>query len=135
MAAEPADDPQDRLRVSLRLKAARHLAGGLNENGSPSALPTRVLAACPILVANNITNNRLQEIEQMKTEAREMELERIARALSLGPDWFSAPLLRPQEAEAEAIERDLADADLPDEQPGNSTGEDERPPAAGGQAS
>lgn len=81
----------ERVRVSLRLKAGRHLAGGVGEDGKPAALTVAELAEQPDLVANGITRNRLEEIEQIKTSARPMELERIAVALGLAPDWFAPP--------------------------------------------
>ncbi len=79
------------LEVSLRLKAARFMAGALADDGKRVVpLTVEKLAAHPILVENGITVNRIQEIEQMKTKApaRAMELEKIAEALRVPDDWL-----------------------------------------------
>lgn len=88
MGAMREADTQKRLRTSLRLKAARYLAGGLSEDGKDGKrravpMPVDVLAQHETLVVNGITRNRLLEIEQLVTDARPMELERIAEALGV----------------------------------------------------
>lgn len=88
--AHMAEPDPERVRVSLRLKAGRYLAGRADDDGKPIALPVDELAKNPLLVANRITRNRLEEIEQTKTSARPMELEKIAVALGLPEDWFAA---------------------------------------------
>lgn len=80
----------DRLHVSLRLKAARFLRGGADERGRAIAMTTKALAAHPALKANDISSNRLEEFEQLKTDARPMELAVLVQALDLPADWFSA---------------------------------------------
>lgn len=79
----------DRATVSRRLKAGRWLAGtGRNGRGQIIALPTSELARHELLVANGITQSRLEEIEQENVPARPMELKKIALALNLSPAWF-----------------------------------------------
>lgn len=85
----------DRPEVSRRLKAARWLAGGVNDKGQVFALETRDLAQCPQLVENKISVNRLEEIEQLKVDARPMELDKIAEAMGLPASWFRAPKVAP----------------------------------------
>ena len=81
----------DRLTVSLRLKAARHLAGRMSDKRKEAIpLPVADLAAHPLLVENGISRNRLEEIEQMRVDARPMELDQIALALNV-PGWFRPP--------------------------------------------
>jgi hypothetical protein len=77
----------DRAEVSRRLKAARWLVGRLDRKGRPTPLPISELALHPSLEKNRITPNRLEEIEQMKTEVRTVELLALADALGL-PTWF-----------------------------------------------
>jgi transcriptional regulator with XRE-family HTH domain len=89
----------ERVRISLRLKAGRHLAGRVDEDGKPAAMSVAELAEHPELVTNGISRNRLEEIEQIKTSARPMELDRIALALGLPPDWFEPPATRLDVAE------------------------------------
>jgi len=52
-------------------------------------LPVSELAEHPLLRDNRITRNRIEEIEQMKVMARPLELDALARALELPPEWFS----------------------------------------------
>lgn len=86
----------DQAETARRLKAARWLAGGVKENGRPKELSTADLARHPLLAANGITDNRLQEAEQTTTTLRPMELEKIAQALDLPPAFFDAqPELTP----------------------------------------
>jgi hypothetical protein len=104
--SEHAPDPE-RVRISLRLKAGRYLAGYADGDGKPTALSVEELAQHPLLVANRITRNRLEEVEQTKTAARPMELEKIAVALGLGDDWFAAePSLVSQLDDAERVLRE-----------------------------
>jgi hypothetical protein len=77
-----------RIQVSLRLKAARYLAGRAGSQGVVP-LPVSELAEHPLLRDNRITRNRIEEIEQMKVTARPLELDALARALELPRDWFS----------------------------------------------
>lgn len=72
--------------ISRRLKAARYLAG----NGSDKAIPlsAQALAELPVLKENRITKSRIEEIEQMRVDARPIELHTIATALGLPDDWF-----------------------------------------------
>lgn len=78
--------------VSRRLKAARWLAGDIDEQGKPKALSTRDLAQREPLPSNGISANRIEEIEQLKLAdgPRPMELEKIAQALGLPHEWFFA---------------------------------------------
>ena len=75
------EDARRRLSVSLALKAARYLAGGLDDKGRPAAVSTAQLAQREPLVENGITKNRLEEFEQLKASARPMELQQISRGL------------------------------------------------------
>jgi hypothetical protein len=79
-----------RIQVSLRLKAARYLAGRAGSQGVVP-LPVSELAEHPLLRDNRITRNRIEEIEQMKVTARPLELDALARALELPRAWFSEP--------------------------------------------
>lgn len=73
--------PIDDVEVALRLKAARWLAGALDESGKPAALSVGDLALRPPLPENRITKNRIEEIEQLKAAPRPMEVEKLAEAL------------------------------------------------------
>lgn len=73
--------PLDSVQVALRLKAARWLAGALDQSGKPAALPVSDLAQRPPLPENRITRNRIEEIEQLKAAPRPMEVEKLAEAL------------------------------------------------------
>lgn len=75
--------------ISRRLKAARWLAGeGRDTRGAVAPLSAKALAARPRLVANKITASRIEEIEQERVDARDMELEQIALALGQPRDYF-----------------------------------------------
>lgn len=81
----------DRSTVSRRLKAGRWLAGhDRNSRGQLIPLSADELAKRPPLLANRISANRIEEIEQEKVEARQMELEKIAQGLGLETTWFDA---------------------------------------------
>lgn len=81
------------IEISLRLKAARWLVGSSGDK--PAPLSVEALAKRRPLVQNKITKNRIEEIEQAKTTARSMELEKIADALGLPHAWFTAKDWRP----------------------------------------
>lgn len=93
--------PGDRALISLRLKAARWLAGTVQEAPAKRAgdepkrtvntLRVEELAKRRPLQDNGITKNRLEEIEQLKVDARPMELDAIAAALGLPNTWFADP--------------------------------------------
>lgn len=81
--------PKDRAMISRRLKAARWLAGEARDaRGALAPLSAKELATRPQLVANRITTSRIEEIEQERVEARDMELEQIALALGQPRDYF-----------------------------------------------
>lgn len=84
------DERQVQAEVSRRLKAARWLAGGIDEKGRPAPLSPQELAAREPLVRNGITANAIMEIEQLIRRPRPMELRTIAEALGLRGDWFTA---------------------------------------------
>lgn len=94
--ALPDRDSDTRLQVSLRLKAARYLAGSRATEGrqAGSAIPlgTAELAQQPVLVENKIAKGRIEEIEQMKVDARPMELEKLAEALGVSHDFLLSPI-------------------------------------------
>jgi len=81
----PMPKNRDRAADSRRLKAARWLAGKdrRNKRGQLIALPVTELAEMEPLKRNRISASRLEEIEQERTEARDMELEKVAEALGL----------------------------------------------------
>jgi transcriptional regulator with XRE-family HTH domain len=103
----------DRLTISLRLKAARHLHGRVDDKGKVIPMPVGEVADLPDVRDNGISKNRLEEIEQMKIDARPMELERIALALGMPADWFSSetPVRRSEDA-LDVLQRALADLGL-----------------------
>jgi transcriptional regulator with XRE-family HTH domain len=76
------------IEISSRLKAARWLVG--SSGSKPAPLSVEELVQRKPLKKNKITKNRIEEIEQAKTEARSMELEKIAEALGLPHAWFTA---------------------------------------------
>jgi len=108
-------DPR-RIQVSLRLKAARYLAGRAGNQGVVP-IPVPELAEHPLLRDNRITRNRIEEIEQMKVTARPLELDALARALDLPPEWFSDVRARPPTPDEQASRSstdDRARADMED---------------------
>jgi transcriptional regulator with XRE-family HTH domain len=124
--------------VSRRLKAARWLAGGLDEKGKPKPLSVKELAALRPLPENGISANRLEEIEQMKITAPPMELEKIAQALELPDDWFTAeaPQVSRGLAALDQLQQALVDLGLApgpsqEEAPSTEDGPDHQPGAAG----
>jgi hypothetical protein len=80
-------DEQDRTDVALRLKAALWLAGRRGKAGTREdpvvAMNTAELANHPLLVQNDISRSKLDEILRLRREARPMELHVIADALGL----------------------------------------------------
>lgn len=70
------------------MKAARYLRGGLNGKGKPTPMSVAELIALPKLAENKVAQNRVEDIEQMKVEARPIELDLISDALDLPGDWF-----------------------------------------------
>lgn len=93
---DPASRDEVRLQVSLRIKAARYLAGSRATSGKQegSAVPLGIaeLAQHPLLVDNKISKSRIAEIEQMKVDARPMELEKLAEALGVSHDFLLSPV-------------------------------------------
>jgi hypothetical protein len=81
-------DDAERLAVALRLKAARYLSGHRSDDGRAVPMPIADVIALPGLRDNRMSRNRLEEIEQMKTDARPMELAAIADAMNLPAGWF-----------------------------------------------
>lgn len=101
-----------RIEISTRLKAARWLHGAPGERGRPTPLSVAGLVQLEPLRTNRITKNRIEEIEQMKAEARSMELEKIAEALELPHAWFTERdwptlLVFPSDPPERELERDL----------------------------
>lgn len=99
----------DAAEISRRLKAARWLAGGLDEKGRPAPLSPEALAQREPLRRNRITANRISEFERLVSEAREMELAVIAEALGIPVSFFTvaddrvAAQLRRVEAEVSEL--------------------------------
>jgi hypothetical protein len=80
----------DNAQISARLKAARWLNGGLDEKGKPKALSVGDLSQRRPLKENDLSQNRIEEIEQLKAEARPMEVDQLAIALGVPAAWFTA---------------------------------------------
>lgn len=111
---EPDEQEQERrLQVSLRLKAARYLAGrraasDSKQPGEAVALTAEELAEHPIMVENVITLNRIRDYEQMKARLRRMELEKLADALGVSHDFLLSPLKpRSEKLRIEQLEDEL----------------------------
>lgn len=88
MAGEPDSSqttfPLPRDEVRRRLRAARALAG----------LTVAELARHELVAANGLTVSTIGETEREDRDAKPMELEVLARACGLRPDWFTVPLGR-----------------------------------------
>lgn len=95
-----------RSEISRRLKAARWLAGDIDDKGRPAPLSPEALAEREPLRRNNISANAISEIERMVKDARPMELREIAEALELPYEWFTGD--RPAEARTEALQNAAA---------------------------
>jgi hypothetical protein len=80
-----------RAEISARLKAARWLASPTQGDVKPTALSVKELAELEPLKRNEITKNRIEEVEQAKAKGRDMELEKVAEALGLPDWWFTVP--------------------------------------------
>lgn len=85
--APVVDESERLLQISLRLKAARLLAGEISSKGAVG-ISVRELAELGPLKDERITANKLEEAEQRKTSLRRSDLRAIIEALSLPPDWF-----------------------------------------------
>jgi len=85
-------EDERRLQISLRLKAARLLAGRRAISGRKKGsipLPIEELIATDALRNERITHNRVEAIEQMKgAPVRGSELDAFVVALGLPDDWF-----------------------------------------------
>jgi hypothetical protein len=111
MILSVADD-DGRRDVALRLKAALWLSG---RRGRPDtkedpvvALSTAELAQHELLVQNDISRSKLDEILRLRRDARPMELRVIAEALGLPGSFLLNGDSLPRAASDQ--ERDLADA-------------------------
>lgn len=114
-------DSLDRAEVSRRLKAARWLAGSVDEKGKPTPLSPQDLARDKRLIANKISANAIMEFEQTIRTARPMELRELAFALGVGPEWFApTPVLHPAETRA-LLQQLLDDLDRAGGQAGQGT--------------
>lgn len=74
--------PLARDEVRRRLRAARALAG----------FTVAELAQHELVAANGLTVSTIGETEREDRDAKPMELEILARACGLRPDWFTVPL-------------------------------------------
>lgn len=77
-----AQFPLARDEVRRRVRAARALAG----------LTVAELAQHELVVTNGLTVSTIGETERGSRDAKPMELEVLARACGLRPDWFTVPL-------------------------------------------
>lgn len=87
------DTDEMRLRIALRLKAARFLAGQLQESKKGKeavALPVKDLIKREPLRANRYAVDRIEGYEQMRIVPRPMDLERMAEALEVPAQFFVA---------------------------------------------
>lgn len=88
------DEHTRRVQISLRMKAGRYLAGSWKPEGRKRGaipLPTAALARRPALLDEQISDDRLQSIEQIKagtSPPARSELRAIITALNLPDDWF-----------------------------------------------
>lgn len=85
LETDPVEFPLARDDVRRRLRAARALAG----------LTVAELAQHELVAANGLTVSTIGETERADRDAKPMELEVLARACGLRPDWFTAPLGHP----------------------------------------
>lgn len=81
---DAADFPLPRDQVRRRLRAARALAG----------VTVAELARHELVARNGLTVSTIGETEREDRDAKPMELEILARACGLQPDWFTIPLGR-----------------------------------------
>lgn len=129
-----AVDPR-RVEISKRLKAARQLAGYVDDDGRVRALSVAELIRLPDLAQNEISRNRVEDIEQLKVDARPMELKAIADALSLPTDWFAKgggePLSQPIADLLRAVESDALARRQRAEAAHEESDAEDHPPAAG----
>jgi hypothetical protein len=82
------DEDERRLQIALRLKAARHLVGHHGRRGA-TPMPVEDVVLYPPARDENITANRLTEVEQMKVSLRRSEMDALVRALKMPEDWFA----------------------------------------------
>ncbi len=95
-------DENGRANVALRIKAALWLRGRPGKEGTREdpvvAMTTAELAEHELLVENDISHSKLDEILRLRREPRPMELRLIAEALELpetfllGEEPFAEPL-------------------------------------------
>jgi transcriptional regulator with XRE-family HTH domain len=137
-------DEQDRsIDVALRLKAALWLAGRPGKEGTREdpvvAMTTAELAQRELLVENDISRSKLDEILRLRRQARPMELRVIAEALGIplsflaSPDPFQADDRHDSQRElAETLEalRQLVER-LQAEREGGSSPREESEPSGG----
>lgn len=137
------DETERRLKISLRMKAARYLAGERSTGKKREAvqIPNRDLVELGPLQDEKVTFNQLTEVEQMRATLTRTEMEAYIRALKLPDDWFDGlyPSDRGEVSTAfgallrgvEEVARELRQAR---EAAGPSLGASDPPGAAGGGA-
>lgn len=81
-------EDERRLQISLRMKAARYLAGSRGEKGGATALPNKEVAQRGPLLNEKVSANKLEEVEQMRATLRGSEMDAYIAALRLPADWF-----------------------------------------------
>lgn len=81
------EEVERRLQISLRMKAARHLAGHLGRKGA-TAMPIKDLVRLGPMLDEKITKNQLEEAEQMKSYLTRTEMQAYIAALDLPAEWF-----------------------------------------------
>lgn len=108
-----AVDGDGRINVALRLKAALWLAGRSGRSGTREdpvvAMTTAELAEHELLVENDISRSKLDEVLRLRRDARPMELRVIAEALEIPASFLLSddPFNPPEEQDNQ---RELADA-------------------------
>lgn len=101
--------------VALRLKAALWLAGRSGRPGTKEdpvvSMSTAELATHELLVQNDISRSKLDEILRLRRDAKPMELRAIADALQLPAGFLLSENPFDHRAQQDADQRrDLADA-------------------------
>lgn len=109
-----AVDEDDRKDIALRLKAALWLAGRTGRPGTKEdpvvAMTTGELAGQELLVQNEISKSKLDEIMRLNRDAKPMELRVIADALQIPAGFLLSENPFDHHSEGADRQRELADA-------------------------
>jgi hypothetical protein len=109
-----AVNEDSRRDVALRLKAALWLAGRRGRPGTNEdpvvALTTSELSEHQLLIENDISRSKLDEVLRLRRDPKPMELRVIAEALELPASFFLAKSPFDEESRADRQRRDLTEA-------------------------